>query len=265
MITTMLALVTVAFFVALVVAAFSRNSMKQAAKEAVENLEKQSRLRETAESELEHSRETARNLENALREAQREKDDALRAVEPYRRQADEADRLSSDCASATSALSSLHENVRTLAGNLDKCSEHVNGALMSASEVGPSIGELISTLSVLSGGLSEIQRLTDEVKEISNQTNLLALNAAIEAARAGETGRGFAVVADEVRKLAEKSNLTASGIETLAKSFSSQLSQMDANLQTGIGKASGAIDSMERLVGEFGEILSGARNVAKSA
>lgn len=63
--------------------------------------------------------------------------------------------------------------------------------------------------------VERIQKLTEEIVEISSQTNLLALNASIEAARAGEMGKGFAVVATEIGKLAGESSKTAGEISEI--------------------------------------------------
>lgn len=80
---------------------------------------------------------------------------------------------------------------------------------VDAEQGGTAVNEAVNAM-------REIAQKIGIIEEIARQTNLLALNAAIEAARAGEAGKGFAVVASEVRKLAERSQVAAGDITTLA-------------------------------------------------
>lgn len=82
-------------------------------------------------------------------------------------------------------------------------------AAKEATEGGESVGATVAAMKQIAQKISIID-------DIAYQTNLLALNAAIEAARAGEHGKGFAVVASEVRKLAERSQVAAQEIGTVA-------------------------------------------------
>lgn len=63
-------------------------------------------------------------------------------------------------------------------------------------------------------GLTEIEALFRNIKDIAAKTDLLALNASIEAARAGQAGKGFAIVADEVGRLSEKVQQAVNAVDS---------------------------------------------------
>lgn len=79
--------------------------------------------------------------------------------------------------------------------------------------------------------VEQINKLTDDIKNISSQTNLLALNANIEAARAGEAGKGFAVVATEIGTLANQTFQTVDDINKIVSEVHSAVNNMTQCIQ----------------------------------
>ncbi|MBF0566968.1 MAG: MCP four helix bundle domain-containing protein [Nitrospirae bacterium] len=110
---------------------------------------------------------------------------------------------------ASSSMEQMASNVRQNADNAHQTQKISDKSAVNAREGSKAVTETVTAM-------KEIARKITIIEEIARQTNLLALNAAIEAARAGEHGKGFAVVASEVRQLAERSQVAAGEITSLA-------------------------------------------------
>ena len=142
----------------------------------------------------------------------------MSSVEDVRGKADEGDELTGDIKERARGIKETTEEKRNdIVSVIEDKHEQLSQAIEESKKV------------------EEINRLTEEILQITNQTNLLALNASIEAARAGEAGRGFAVVADEIRQLADNSRNTANNIQAISVSVVDAVEKLMENANDLIG------------------------------
>ncbi len=124
--------------------------------------------------------------------------------------------LSGDATKQVTEASVLQEAVDANLVSSDQGGRLVDRTASAAGEIATQAVDLAERARRHGETSKEIDRFTEQIRQIADRTNLLALNAAVEAARAGEHGKGFAVVADEVRKLASLARQAASSISDLA-------------------------------------------------
>ena len=168
--------------------------------------------------------------------AQAMENDASELSELVERITATTDIASNNVSTVASATEELQASSQEIADRIHKTNDIAGQAVIRAQETS-------HTMNSLSETASEIGKVVDIVKRISDQTKMLALNATIEAARAGDAGKGFAVVANEVKNLATQTEKAILDINTQITAIQGATSEAVTAIE-GIG---GAIDEVSQL------------------
>lgn len=139
----------------------------------------------------------------------------------------------------------------------------VEETLSYVNELNGQVEQVMERLRGLQKDSENIGTVLDVIKSVAEQTNLLALNAAIEAARAGEQGRGFAVVADEVRSLAQRTQSSATEIETLISNLVTSTEDSVSTMERGTSLAGQTLNSARTTGETIREIAQAVGNISQ--
>jgi methyl-accepting chemotaxis protein len=167
---------------------------------------------------------------------------------------------SEQAAAVEEVSSSLEEFTSGINQNAENAKRMEKMAIQSAKDAGDAGGVVKDSV----GAMNAIAGRIGLIEEIAYQTNLLALNAAIEAARAGEHGRGFSVVATEVRKLAERSQVAAKEIRSVASSSVEVASRAGSRLDELVPSIQRSTDFTQEVAAASTEQAAGVAQMNRS-
>jgi len=119
---------------------------------------------------------------------------------------------------------------------------------------------------------AQIDKIVDQIANVSIQTSMLAVNGAVEAARAGEYGKGFAVVSTDIQNLAndaaenvELIKEKTSEIQDQIRSVSGDLSSVLSNVNIEVENSKATTSRLVVIEADANAVVDGNRNILEAS
>ncbi|HHX59406.1 MAG TPA: HAMP domain-containing protein [Epulopiscium sp.] len=165
--------------------------------------------------------------------------------------------------SLTQNEQSIMANSIQSAKDIDKGHEQINGYIGIIRQATESIEKTLTSMDYLREQSTVMERIIQNMNDISKQTGLLALNASIEAARAGHSGRGFAVVANEVKLLSEQSAIFGQEANEGIQKVLGQINKVNEGIQVTAYKLNDSESLTYSLIEELKNIETSSNQIQK--
>lgn len=172
-----------------------------------------------------------------------------------------ASETTSNVQTVAAGAEELHASVVEISQTMSKTATAADEAFQKVVETDVETKKLLEAAQAMSGIVSLIQKIAEQV-------NLLSLKATIEAARAGEAGKGFAVVASEVKglatqvaeathKIGAEINNIQDVVSVVAKGLQSIMSSID-NARGYVAGVAGAVEEQSAVARDMSSNMQSA-------
>lgn len=184
---------------------------------------------EQLSSNIEEASTSAKQIATAIEQISKGAQNAAKAAERNRTLSERLEVAATGMAERAQLSEEKIHAVRELVG---KNRADIDNLISNIGKASSESVRSAENVKMLADKTNNINKIVDQIVNVTLLTNMLAVNGSIEAARAGEFGRGFSVVAGDIRALANDSSENAEKIKDMVRTMQAQIAVVASDIET---------------------------------